>query len=54
MFIRRMLGNKRLTIRFPEQTYNELERRATKEGNPMTTIVRRALNEYLYGPDVKE
>ena len=49
-----MLGNKRLTVRLPEQTYNELEIRAQKEGNPMTSIIRRALNEYLYGPSVKE
>jgi predicted DNA binding CopG/RHH family protein len=44
-----MLSTKRLTIRLPEQTYNELRVKAEKEGNPVTTVIRRALNEYLFG-----
>ena len=34
--------------------YNELQLRSDKTGNPMTSIVRQALNEYVYGKDVKE
>ena len=54
MLHRRMLGTKRLSIRIPEQMYNELQLRSDKTGNPMTSIVRQALNEYVYGKDVKE
>jgi len=49
-----MLSTKRLSIRIPEQMYIELQIRSDRTGNPMTSIIRQALNEYIYGKDVKE
>jgi metal-responsive CopG/Arc/MetJ family transcriptional regulator len=49
-----MLSTKRLSLRIPEQVFQELEQRSQKTGNPVSSIIRQALNEYLYGKDVRE
>jgi len=48
-----MLSTKRLSLRLPEQVFQELEIRSQKTGNPVSSIIRSAINEYLYGSGVK-
>jgi predicted DNA-binding protein len=49
-----MLSTKRLSLRIPEQVFQELEIRSQKTGNPVSSIIRSAINEYIYRKDVKE
>jgi len=44
-----MLGTKRLSIRLPDQVYQELEIQSQRTGNPKTSLIRNAIMEYLYG-----
>ena len=49
-----MLETQRVSLRIPKQVYAELEHQSIKTGNSISSLIRSALNEYLYGKSIKE
>jgi len=49
-----MLKGHRFEVRLPESMYKDLVKKSERTGNPVSSVVRHALNDYLYGEGVKE
>lgn len=53
-FRHRMTDIKRQTVRLPENIYTDLKTKAEITGNSISSLIRTAVAEFLYGRQVKE
>jgi len=47
--MKHMNNIRRLSLRLPESVFAELEKKSLQTGNGISSIIRQAINEFLYG-----